>query len=219
MPKSIYGKKLRMTKWFDEGGREVPVTAVLAGPCPVVQVKTLEKDGYRAVQVGFEALARKRGPNKAMAGHFQKSGVEVSRYLREIRLSADEELKPGDVLRADLFKAGECVDVTGVSKGRGFAGGMKRHGWSGGRASHGSMFHRAPGSIGQSSYPSRVIKGKALPGRMGAEQVTTQGLEVVQVDAENNLIYIKGSVPGANGGLVLIRQSLKKKKPRHTKKQ
>jgi large subunit ribosomal protein L3 len=212
MPKSIYGKKLRMTKYYDEAGREVPVTAILAGPCPVVQVKTGEKDGYRAIQVGFEPHDRKKGLNKPMAGHFEKNGVDVHRKLREIRLMEDEEYKPGDVLEAGQFASGDFVDVSGVSKGKGFAGGVKRHGWGGGRATHGSMFHRGPGSIGQSAYPSRVIKGKTLPGRMGNERVTTLGLQVVNVDAENNVIYIRGSVPGPNGGLVYIRESLKKKK-------
>ena len=209
MPKAIYGKKLRMTKFFDENGREVPVTAILAGPCPVVCVKSQEVDGYRAIQVGFDPYTRKRGLNKPLSGHLKKTGTEPVRHLREIRLSDGEQYQAGDVLRAALFSPGDWVDVSGVSKGKGFAGGVKRHGWSGGRGSHGSMFHRAPGSIGASSYPSRVIKGKKLPGRMGGERVTVQRLQVVQVDTENNLLYIKGSVPGANGGLVLIKQSVK----------
>ncbi len=217
MLKAIVGKKLRMTKFFDEKGLEVPVTAVQAGPCTVIQVKTEEHDGYRAIQVGFDPYTRKKGLNQPLGGHFKKAGVEPTRCVREIRVGADEEYKPGDVLRAGLFEVGDWVDVTGTSKGKGFAGGIKRHGWSGGRASHGSMFHRAPGSIGQSSYPSRVIKGKTLPGRMGNDRVTVQGLRVVRIDPENDLLYVQGSIPGANGGLLLIRESVKKKAKRKHK--
>jgi len=216
MHKALVGKKLRMTKFFDAQGHAVPVTAVQAGPCVVVQVKSEEVDGYRALQVGFDPCTRKKGLNKPLSGHFKKAGVEPMRRLRELRIAGGEEYKPGDVLRAGLFKEGDWVDVIGTSKGKGFAGGIKRHGWRGGRASHGSMFHRAPGSIGQSSYPSRVIKGKTLPGRMGGERVTMEGLQVVRVDSENDVLYIQGSVPGANGGLLLIRESVKKKaKRRH----
>ena len=217
MLKAIFGKKIRMTKFFDENGLEVPVTAVQAGPCPVVQVKTEASDGYRAIQIGFDASKRKKSVNKPQGGHFEKASVEPTRYLRELRVSDSEDHKPGDVLRAGLFEEGDWVDVTGTSKGKGFAGGIKRHGWRGGKASHGSMFHRGPGSIGQSSYPSRVIKGKNLPGRMGSDRVTIQGLQVVRVDPENNLLYIKGSVPGANGGLLLIRNSVKRKPKRKHK--
>jgi len=211
MSKAIYGKKLRMSKFFDENGRELLVTAIQAGPCPVVQVKTAETDGYRAIQVGFDPYTRKKGLNKPLSGHFGRAGVDPMRHLREIRVAEGEEYKSGDVLRAGLFEVGDWVDVSGTSKGRGFAGGVKRHGWGGGRATHGSMFHRAPGSIGQSSYPSRVIKGKRLPGRMGNERVTVQGLKVVRIDAENDLLYVRGNVPGANGGLLLIRESVKRK--------
>jgi len=212
MPKAIYGKKVCMTRYFESTGREVPVTAIQAGPCPVVQVKSEETDGYRAIQVGFEAYNRKKGLVKPLTGHFKKSGVAAMRFLREIRLKEGEEYKTGDVLQADQFAEGDWVDVIGVTKGHGFQGGVRRHNWAGGRASHGSMFHRAPGSIGASSYPSRVIKGKRLPGRMGNDTMTVQGLKVVKVDAENNMLYVKGSVPGANGGLLLVRTSVKNKK-------
>lgn len=211
MPKAIYGKKVRMTRMFDADGQVIPVTAVQAGPCPVVQEKTAEKEGYRAIQVGYEPRSRK-GVNRPMDGHFKRAGVQATHYLKEIRLKEDEEFKVGDILDVGQFEEGDSVDVTGVSKGKGFAGGVKRHGWGGGRATHGSMFHRAPGSIGQSSYPSRVIKGKTLPGRMGDERVTVQGLRVMKVDAENHIIYLKGSIPGANGGLVMVRESVKSKK-------
>ena len=212
MPKSIYGKKLRMSKYFSEEGHEIPVTAIAAGPCPVIQVKTKEKEGYDAIQVGLQPVTQKKGLNQPLTGHLKKNGIDPVKYLREIRLNQGEEYKVGDVLTVEQFAAGDWVDVCGVTKGRGFAGGMKRHGWHGGRATHGSMFHRAPGSIGQSSYPSRVIKGKKLPGRMGNQRVTMMGLQVVQVDKENHVIYVKGSVPGANGGLVYLRESIKKKK-------
>ena len=147
MRKAIFGKKLRMTKFFDEHGLAVPVTAIQAGPCAVVQVKTEEVDGYRALQVGFDPYTRKKGLNKPLSGHFEKAGVEPMRCLRELRVPEGEGYKPGDVLRAGLFKEGDWVDITGTSKGKGFAGGIKRHGWRGGRASHGSMFHRAPGGL------------------------------------------------------------------------
>lgn len=212
MPKSIYGKKLQMTKYFTEEGREVSVTAIQAGPCPVVQVKSKDKDGYDAIQVGYEPYTRKKGLNKPLTGHFKKWGAEPMRHLREIRTGEGEQFKSGDALTVGQFTAGDWVDVTGTSKGKGFAGGMKRHGWRGGRGSHGSMFHRAPGSIGASSYPSRVIKGMRMAGRMGNDRVTIQGLQVVFVDSENHMLYVKGSVPGANGGLVLVRESIKAKK-------
>jgi large subunit ribosomal protein L3 len=150
--------------------------------------------------------------NKPLTGHFKKWGAQPMRHLREIRTVEGEQIKSGDTLTVEQFTAGDWVDVTGTSKGKGFAGGMKRHGWSGGRGSHGSMFHRAPGSIGASSYPSRVIKGMRMAGRMGNDRVTIQGLQVVLVDAENHVLYVKGSVPGANGGLVLVRESIKAKK-------
>jgi len=212
MPKTIYGKKVKMTKSFDPEGREVPVTAIQAGPCPVVQVKTKGKEGYDAIQVGFDPYTRKKGLNKPLSGHLRKFNAEPVRVLREIRLAEGESFQVGEVLTVKQFEAGDWVDVCGISKGRGFAGGVKRHGWRGGRDSHGSMFHRAPGSIGASSYPSRVIKGMRMAGRMGNDRVTILGLQVVHVDADNHLLYVRGSVPGANGGLVYVRESVKKKK-------
>lgn len=204
--KEILGKKLGMTRIFSEDGEALSVTVIEAGPCPVIAKKTVEKHGYDAYQVGFGSR-RKKLVTKPLGGQFTASGVEPTRYLREVRYT-DSELKVGDVLKADIFKAGERVDVTGVSRGLGFAGVMKRHHFAGGQATHGQSDRaRAPGSIGQSSYPSRVFKGMKMPGHMGNETVTTLNLEVVEVIEKENLILVKGAVPGFRGRLVKIRST------------
>jgi large subunit ribosomal protein L3 len=196
-----------MTQIFGEAGHAIPVTVLEAGPCTVVQVKTRASDGYDALQLGFEE--KRKNVSKPMVGHFKRAGVHATRVLREVRLESVEGYQVGQKLTVDLFKPGELVDVAGVSKGRGFQGGVKRHGWFGGDATHGSMFHRAPGSIGASSDPSRVFPGHRLPGRMGAVRVTTPHLEVVRVLPEQHLLVVKGAIPGATGGLLLVRQSVK----------
>ena len=205
MRERLLGRKLGMTRVFDSEGLSVPVTAVEAGPCWVIQRKTVENDGYCAVQLGFGE--KKKGVNKPEAGHFKKHGVGPARFVKEMRVEADAEMNPGDVLTVSMFKEGDRVDVTGVSKGRGFQGVMKRHGFHGGRASRGSMFHRAPGSIGASADPSRVFKRTRLPGRMGGERVTRRNLLVVRVDSDNNILLVKGDVPGARGGHLIVKKS------------
>jgi len=208
----LIGRKVGMTQVFGEDGSHIPVTVLRAGPCTVVGIRRRETHGYDALQLGFEPW-RKHVP-KPMAGHFKKLGVPPMRVVRELRLdrAAAERLGSyhvGQTLTVDLFRAGELVDVVGVTKGRGFQGGVKRHGWYGGDATHGSMFHRAPGSIGASSDPSRVWPGHNLPGRMGGERRTVLNLTVVRVMPEQNLLLVRGAVPGPNGGLVLIRKSVK----------
>lgn len=200
----LIGRKIGMTQIFSEKGAMVPVTVIQTGPCRVVQKRIRLKDGYDAVQLGFDEVIRKRGVNKPLAGHFQKAGLAPLRLLREVRDMSPDSYEVGQELRADLFQIGDRVKIQGFSKGRGFAGGVKRHGYRGGKATHGSMFHRAPGSIGASSFPSRVFKGKRLPGRMGHERVSVQNLRVVGVDSERSVILVKGAVPGANRGVVLI---------------
>ena len=205
MSKGILGTKLGMTQVFTEDADVIPVTVVRAGPCPVVQVRTPEKDGYAAVQLGYGT--RKR-PNKPTAGHAAQAGVDAPRHLVELRL--DGEHAPGDTVTVDVFAAGEFVDVTARSKGKGFTGPMKRHGFAGLGAGHGAhKVHRAPGAIGQCATPSRVFPGTRMAGRAGGERVTVQSLEVVRVDPERNLLLIKGAVPGANGGLVIVRTAAK----------
>lgn len=208
MVNALLGRKLGMTRIFTEDGRWIPVTLVQAGPCTVVQRKTKDSDGYDAVQIGFEDLKEGRC-NKPLQGHFEKHGVAPKKVLRELRVEGTAELKPGDEIRTDIFKVGDRVDVSGTTKGRGFAGVIKRHGFKGGPGGHGSMFHRRPGSIGQSADPSKVYKGKRLPGHMGDVRRTIQNLEVVQVDSEKNLLLVRGAIPGANGTLVEVRQSVK----------
>lgn len=208
MAPGILGRKIGMTQIFDDDGQVVPVTVLQAGPCVVVQRKTADRDGYDAVQVGLVDFLRETSVSKPARGHFQKAGVEPLRWLREFRVEADAAgLQPGDRILADEFRPRERVDVIGVSKGKGFQGVVKRHGFRGGRATHGSMFHRAPGSIGQSAYPARVFKGVRLPGRMGGDRVTVRGLEIVAVRPDDNLILVRGAVPGANGGRVAIRRA------------
>lgn len=204
--KEILGKKLGMTRIFRETGEAVAVTVIEAGPCPIVARKTVDKHGYDAYQVGF-GTRRKSRLTKPLAGQFVDAGVEPSQYLREVRYT-DSELEVGAVLKVDMFKVGERVDVTGVSRGLGFAGTIKRHHFSGGNKTHGQSDRlRAPGSIGQSSYPSRVFKGMRMSGRMGNEKVTTLNLEVVDVIEKENLILLKGPVPGFRGRLVKIRST------------
>ncbi len=209
MAPGILGKKIGMTQIFDDEGRVIPVTAVQAGPCVVVQRKTAESDGYDAVQVSLVEFIKESRVTKARLGHFKKHGVEAARFVREFRVGSGDELKTGDRILASEFKPSDRVDVTAKPKGRGFQGVIKRHGFKGGPATHGSMSHRAPGSIGQSAYPSRVIKGVRMGGRMGGTMVTTIGLEVVEVLEEDNVILIRGAIPGPNGGYVTVRRSQK----------
>jgi large subunit ribosomal protein L3 len=209
--KGILGKKVGMTQIFDDRGEVVPVTVIEAGPCFVAQIKTIERDGYTAIQLGFEETKPKRLTQPQLK-HLQKSNLPALRHLREIRLAADDltDLEEGQELTVALFEPGEYVDVSGVSKGRGFAGVVKRHGFRGGPKTHGqSDRHRAPGSIGACTTPGRVFKGKRMAGRMGGERVTVQNLEIVMVDPERNLLAIKGAVPGAKNGLVEIREARK----------
>ena len=208
MKKAILGTKLGMTQIFDADGKVIPVTVVAAGPCVVVQKKTMENDGYEAVQVGFGDV-REKSMNKPQKGQFAKADVAAKKYLREFRLDDCQALNVGDEIKADTFEAGEKIDVTGISKGKGFAGPMKRWGLHRGPMSHGSGYHRGSGSMGACSNPGRVMKGKKLPGHMGVVRVTVQNLEVVKVDAEQNLILLKGAVPGNKGGLVTLRDSIK----------
>jgi large subunit ribosomal protein L3 len=209
MVNGIIGKKLGMTQIFAPDGTMTPVTVIKAGPCVVVQRKTVSTDGYEAVQLG---LVEERAPkriNKPMKGHFEKAGIPPTRILREFRLDGDDSaavINVGDKVLVDQFSENDLVDVVGTSKGRGFAGFVKRHGFGGGRASHGSMFHRAPGSIGASAFPSRVIKGTRMAGHMGVERNTIKNLRVVKVNTEDNIILVKGAVPGPNGAYVLIRK-------------
>ena len=208
MNKAIIGKKIGMTQIFTPEGKLVPVTVVEAGPCPVVQKKTPEVDGYSAVQVGFGDKNAKR-VTKPEKGHFAKSGVEPSRVLKEFKLDNAADMNLGDVIKADVFAEGDKVDVTGTSKGHGYAGTVKRFGTHRGPMAHGSKYHRGPGSLGACSTPSKVMKGKKLPGHMGVDKVTALNLEVVRVDAERNLLLIKGAVPGPRGGYVTVKNTVK----------
>lgn len=208
MKKAILGTKVGMTQIFNEDGKVIPVTVVQAGPCVVVQKKTADNDGYEAVQVGFGEV-KEKALNKPQKGHFAKADTANKKYVREFRLEDCASLNVGDEITADVFAAGEKVDVTGISKGKGFAGPMKRWGLHRGPMSHGSGYHRGSGSMGACSNPGRVMKGKKLPGHMGVEKVTVQNLEVVKVDAEMNVILVKGAIPGNKGGLVTIRNSVK----------
>lgn len=217
MISGIIGRKVGMTQIFAEDGTVTPVTVIKAGPCVVVQTKTASgKDGYNAVQLGFveDKPIKLKNVSKPMRGHFEKTGggLPPTRILKEIRLTDAPEANIGDQIKADLFADGDTVEVVGKSKGRGFAGTIKRHNFSRGPMSHGSMNVRAPGSIGQSAYPSRVIKGTKSSGHMGNERVTVRGLTVAKVDAENNLIMVKGAVPGPNGSLVVVKKSVRQKK-------
>jgi large subunit ribosomal protein L3 len=219
MKEGLIGRKKGMTQVFGEDGNLIPVTVVEAGPCTVVGLRTKPTHGYDAIQLGFEP--RKKNVNKAMAGLYKKAGVaSAMRVLREIRLQKTEAVSAyqvGQTLTADLFTPGEFVDVVGTTKGKGFQGGVRRYGWYGGDATHGSMFHRAPGSIGASSDPSRVWPGHHMPGRMGGDRRTTLNLSVVRVLPEQNLVLVRGAVPGANGSLVMLRKSVKLTKAQRQK--
>ena len=205
--KAILGIKIGMTQIFDEQGQAVPVTVVEAGPCTVLQKKSLASDGYNAIQVGFGNLKENR-VNQPLKGHFKKANVKPLRFIREFRMENIDEYEIGQEIKVDLFAPGDVVDVVGTSKGKGFAGGVKRHNFARGSMGHGSKYHRRPGSLGAKG-PARVFKGRKLPGRMGGERVTVQGLKVVKVYPERNLILIKGSIPGPKKGLVLIKNSVK----------
>ena len=206
MINAIYGKKIGMTQVFTEDDRVVPVTVIVAEPNAICQVKTTATDGYEAVQLGFGSIKENK-VNKPMAGHFAKQGAEPVRYLREVRVADASEYAVGDKVTVENFADVKKVDVTATSKGKGFAGVIKRYGFGGGPGGHGSHFHRAPGSIGQCATPSRVFKGVRLPGHMGVDTVTTKNLEVVRVDAEQNLMLVKGSVPGGKNAIVRIRMA------------
>ena len=208
MKKAIIGKKIGMTQIFDENGKVIPVTVVEAGPCVVTQKKTIEKDGYDAIQVGFGEL-REKLVNKPRKGHFAKAGVSLRRTLKEFRMENVANYNVGDEIKVDTFEIGDKVDVSGVSKGKGFQGTIKRWNASRGPMSHGSKFHRAPGSMGAASDPSRTFKNKRMPGHMGAKNTTVLNLEVVKIMPEKNIILIKGGIPGPNKGTVVIRNSVK----------
>ena len=208
MKKAILGTKIGMTQIFGEGGKVIPVTDILAGPCTVIQKKTVETDGYNAVQVGYGEIKEQK-VNKPLKGHFAKANTANKKYLREFRLEDIDSLNVGDEIKVDAFEAGEKVDVSGISKGHGFAGPMKRWNLHRGPMSHGSHSQRVSGSMGMCSYPGRVFKGKKLPGHFGVDKVTIQNLEIVKVDADENLILVKGAVPGVKGGLITIRDAVK----------
>jgi large subunit ribosomal protein L3 len=203
----IIGKKVGMTQVYAENGRAYPVTVIEAGPCVVVQRKSKDKDGYSAVQLGLVEARKAKSVTKPMKGHFDKAGLPPCRVLREFRVADGAEVKVGDKVSVDLFAAGDTITVSGTSRGLGFQGVVKRHHFRGGAATHGSMFHRAPGSIGASAWPSRTLKGMKAAGHMGAEKVTVRHVQVVRVDAGNNLLVVRGSVPGAGGAIVVIRKS------------
>src|SRR5215510_1718101 len=207
MINGLLGKKVGMTQLLQDDGTVIPVTVIQAGPCVVVQKKTKQKDGYDAVQLGFVEFIKAKRVNKAMTGHFKKANVAPARFTREVAVAGEETPNPGDKVLVDIFAANELVHVVGTSKGRGFAGLIKRHHFRGGRATHGSMFHRAPGSIDSSAFPSRVIKGMRMAGHLGNQQVTVHNLRVARVDQENNLLFVRGAVPGPAGGYVLIEKT------------
>jgi len=207
MVEGLIGKKVGMTQLFRDDGRVVPVTIIEAGPCVVVQCRTAERDGYDSVQLGLVDAGAAKRANKPMRGHHEKAGVPPTRLLREFAMHGDDEVKPGDSVAVGIFNDVPKVDIVGTSKGMGFQGVIKRHGFGGGRATHGSMFHRAPGSIGQSASPSKVMKGMRGPGRMGNERVTLKNVLVERVDEERNLLMVRGSIPGSRGTTVMIRRA------------
>ena len=208
MNKALIGKKVGMTQVFDNEGKVIPVTVIEVGPCTVTQIKTVEQDGYQAVQLGFGDV-KERKLTKPELGKFSKTKLSPKKHLREFRLDSIEGLNVGDELKADVFSVGDKVDIQGTSKGKGFQGVIKRHGQSRGPMGHGSMYHRRPGSMGPTSTPGRVFPGKNLPGHMGVETVTIQNLEVIKVDLDKNAILVKGSVPGAKGAILKIKSSVK----------
>lgn len=207
--KGIMGKKLGMTQIFGETGELVAVTVIEATPNVVIQKKTVDKEGYDAVQLGFEPI-REKLANKPKKGHFEKAGAKPMRFLREFKDDSFQELELGSEVKVDIFEEGSFVDITGISKGKGTQGVVKRHGFQRGRETHGSKFHRMPGGLSAGTYPGRVFKGKRMEGRMGSEKVTVQNLEIVRVDADKNLLLVKGAVPGARNGMVLVKAALKK---------
>jgi len=209
MTRGIIGRKLGMTQVYSQEGDVLPVTVIEAGPCAVVQKKTLGNDGYNALQLGF-SQKKKNKINKPLEGHLKKHKASPYGYLKEFRVEKVDDYQEGEKITVDAFNAGDFVDVTGISKGKGFAGVVKRWGFKGGPGAHGSMFHRAPGSIGASAYPSRVFKGRKMPGRLGGDRVTVQNIKVIEVRPEENLILLKGAVPGFRNGVVIIRSSIKK---------
>ncbi|MFH1304990.1 MAG: 50S ribosomal protein L3 [Candidatus Omnitrophota bacterium] len=209
MVPGILGKKIGMTQIFGEDGRRTPVTVVKAGPCSVQAVKTPKKDGYSAVRMGYEDVKEKR-VKKPQREELKSRNLKPKRFVREIRCDETLEVKVGDEVTLGIFQKGDFLDITGISKGKGFQGGMKRHGWYGGQETHGSMSHRAPGSIGASSFPSRVFKGQTMPGQMGNVRTTIQNVQIVDTDAANNTIAVRGAIPGANGTYLIIRYAKKK---------
>ena len=208
MKKAIIGKKVGMTQIFDEKGRVIPVTVIEAGPCVVAQVKSVETDGYNAIQLGFGDVKESK-LNKPEKGHFAKANIAPKKHLREFKMDSVEDVKVGDELKADVFAKGDKVDIQGISKGKGFQGVIKRHGQHRGPMGHGSMYHRRPGSMGPTSTPGRVFKGKKLPGHMGRVTVTIQNLDVVKVDSDKNVVLVKGSVPGPKGAILKLKTSVK----------
>lgn len=207
MIEGLIGKKVGMTQTFDEEGNVAPITVIKVGPCTVIQKKTREKDGYSALQLGLVEEKGRKKATKPLVGHYEKSGVPPMKILKEFQFAEKGEVKEGDQFFVDIFQIGEKVHIVGMSKGKGFAGVVKRWGFHGGKATHGSMFHRRPGSTGASAYPSRVMKGKKLPGHMGNKRITVKNLRVIQADKENNLLVVKGAVPGARGGYLLIKKA------------
>jgi large subunit ribosomal protein L3 len=203
----LLGKKIGMTQLLEDDGTAVPVTVIQAGPCVVVQKKTKQKDGYDAVQLGLVEFVKPKRVNKPMSGHFKKLNVAPARFLREVAVQGDESANPGDKVMVDIFNRNELVHIVGTSKGRGFAGLVKRHHFRGGRATHGSMFHRAAGSIGSSAYPSRVLKGMRMAGHLGNARITVQNLRVARIDQENNLLFVRGAVPGPTGAYLVVEKS------------
>lgn len=207
MVQGLIGRKLGMTQLFEDDGRFVPVTVIEAGPCVVVQRRTTDKDGYEAVQLGLVDPKAGKQANKPMRGHHEKAGVPPTRLLREFPIDESSEVKPGDAISVEIFDGLKSVDVVGTSKGKGFQGVMRRHGFGGGKASHGSMHHRAPGSIGQSAFPSKVMRGMRGPGQMGNRRVTAKNVHIVRVDKDKNLLLLRGSIPGPTGGLIVIQRA------------
>ncbi len=207
MVEGLIGRKIGMTQLFEEDGKVTPVTVIQAGPCVVVQRKTADKDGYESAQLGLVDPAAAKRANKPQKGHHEKAGVPPTRLRREFALIGDDEVKAGDAISVKIFEGVSNVDIVGTSKGRGFQGVIKRHGFKGGRATHGSMFHRSPGSIGQSASPSKVMKGMRGPGQMGNKRITCKNLKVVRIDEEKNLLLVRGSVPGSRGTALMIRRS------------
>jgi large subunit ribosomal protein L3 len=203
---ALLGKKLGMTQIFEESGTAIPVSVIQAGPCRIIQVKTSEKDGYSAIQIGFEEIPDRKA-SKPKRGHFKRAGSKPHRFLKEVRVEDPSKYKVGDAINVSLFEGAALVHVIGVVKGRGFAGVTKRHNFQGGRKTHGSHIHRAPGSVGNCATPARIFKGKRMPGRMGGNNATTRNLKVVQIDKENNLLFVRGSIPGARNGTVFIRKA------------